>query len=223
MEISTAENMVGLNKEYSSKERISKKTDPLARLKLELPSPALISAYLCRWEKLENYSLQDTSLGLLFNDLCPDNQKIEHILLKVSALNDFYSTNIFDTFSVAKHILHQNIDNHLQNGNFEIVNMIAKVSIKGKTKNFYSFASKYCSHHKPEFYPIYDSYVEKILLHFRKHDHFYAFEQSELKNYSQFMQIISEFQKHYGLEEFSLRQIDKFLWLAGKEFFPKSY
>jgi hypothetical protein len=172
---------------------------------------------------LENYTLQEASLGLLFKELCPQNQKIEHILLKVSALNDFYSTNIFDTFSVAKHILNHCIDIHLKSGNHEIVNSIATISIKGKTRNFYSFASKFCSHHKPELFPIYDSFVEKMLLHYRKHDHFSAFEQGDLKNYSQFIQIIREFQRHYGLEKFSLRQIDIFLWLAGKEFFPKKY
>jgi hypothetical protein len=59
------------------------------------PSPSLISEYLGRWEQLENYKLQQASLGLLFHNLCPENKKIEHVLLKVSALNDFYSTNIF--------------------------------------------------------------------------------------------------------------------------------
>jgi hypothetical protein len=34
--------------------------------------------------------------------------------------------------------------------------------------NFYSFATKYCSHHKPEMYPIYDSYVDKMLGYFKK-------------------------------------------------------
>jgi hypothetical protein len=69
------------------------------------PSPKLISEYLGKWQKLENYRLQEASLGLLFHTLCPENKEIEHVLLKVSALNDFYSTNVFDTYSVAKHIL----------------------------------------------------------------------------------------------------------------------
>ena len=79
----------------------------------EMPSPSLMSKYLRKWEKLENYQLQEASLGLLFHSLCPENKKIEHVLLKVSALNDFYSTNIFDTYSVAKHILKMNIDAQL--------------------------------------------------------------------------------------------------------------
>ena len=191
--------------------------------KLERPNPAMILEYLHRWDKLENYTLQEASLGLLFNELCPKNQRIEHVLLKVSALNDFYSTHIFDTFTVAKHILNSCIDKYLENDDYEIVNKIATITIKGKTKNFYSFASKYCSHHKPEIFTIYDSFVEKVLLHYMRHDNFYGFAQDDLKKYSQFIQIIKKFQQHYGLEEFSLRQIDIFLWLAGKEFFPKNY
>jgi len=144
-------------------------------------------------------------------------------MLKVSVLNDFYSTNIFDTYTVAKHILSHDIDIHLHNRNYEIVNIIAATTINGKAKNFYSFASKYCSHHNPETFPIYDSFVDKMLQHYRRSDQFCCFEQGDLKNYSMFIEIIRKFKGFYELEEFSLRQIDIFLWLAGKEFFPKSY
>jgi hypothetical protein len=62
-----------------------------------------------------------------------------------------------------------------------------------------------------------------MLLHYRTDDKFYSFEQSDLKSYRNFIEIINKFRRHYGLDEFSLRQIDIFLWLAGKEFFPKKY
>jgi hypothetical protein len=187
------------------------------------PSPALVSRYLRKWKKLENYQLQEASLGLLFHSLCPENKKIEHILLKVSALNDFYSTNIFDTYSVAKHILNINIDAQLIENDYSLVNNIAKISIKGRTRNFYSFASKYCSHHKPTHYPIFDSFVEKMLLHFKSVDNFNGFNKGDLKKYEHFIKIIKSFQCFYGLERFSLREIDVFLWLAGKEWFPRNY
>ena len=138
------------------------------------PNQSIINSYLSKWKTLENYTLQEKSLNLLFHSYCPDNNQIEQVLLKVSALNDFYSTNIFDTYTVAKHILKCNIDNDLGAGNEALVNKIAPVTINGKTRNFYSFASKYCSHHKPESYPIYDSYVDKMLMHFKKKDK-YAF------------------------------------------------
>ena len=45
-----------------------------------------------------------------FFDLIPENKQIEDILIKCSTLNDFYSTNIFSIFPVAKHILQLDID-----------------------------------------------------------------------------------------------------------------
>lgn len=187
------------------------------------PSPSLMSEYLGKWEQLENYRLQEASLGLLFHSLCPENKKIEHVLLKVSALNDFYSTNIFDTYSVARHILKKDIDARLEANDYSLVNDIAKISIKGKTKNFYSFASKYCSHHKPTSYPIFDSFVEKMMLHYKTEDSFNIFDKVDLKDYRRFIEIIKGFQSFYKLEKFSLREIDIFLWLAGKECFPRKY
>ena len=187
------------------------------------PNPNLISEYLSKWELLENYRLQEASLGILFHSFCPENKKIEHVLLKVSALNDFYSTNVFDTYSLAKHILQKDIDARLEANDYSLVNEIAKISIKGKLKNFYSFASKYCSHHKPDSYPIFDSFVEKMLLYYKSSSSFNGFNKSDLKNYGHFIEIIQRFQRFYMLEKYSLREIDIYLWMVGKECFPKKY
>ncbi|HXE41565.1 MAG TPA: hypothetical protein VN516_00975, partial [Candidatus Baltobacteraceae bacterium] len=166
------------------------------------PDPVLIDSYLKKWDTLENYMLQEKSLGLLFNELCLGNKKLEHVLLKVTALNQFYSTNIFDTYSVAKHILKLDIDQRLQNHDHFLVNELALITIKGKKKNFYSFASKYCSHHIPETFPIYDSFVEKMLFYYADEDSFASFTKTDLKQYGNFVQIIMAFQKFYGLEKF---------------------
>jgi len=56
---------------------------------LVTPNEKIVNAYLEKWGALENYILQENSLSLLFNKLCPDNTNIENILLKVSALNDY--------------------------------------------------------------------------------------------------------------------------------------
>lgn len=189
----------------------------------EAPNNRIIKEYLKRWKTLESYTLQEKSLNLLFNDYCPKNNEIEHILLKVSALNDFYSTNIYDTYSVAKHILSCNVDSSLEQNEVELVNKIAPVTIKGKTRKFYSFASKYCSHHKPETYPIYDSYVEKMLMYFKKTDRFEPFKKDDLKTYSRFIEVIGKFKDYYSLNDFTLREIDIYLWLAGKQYFPNKY
>ena len=167
----------------------------------DIPRPSVksITKYLNEWETLEKYTLQERTLGKLFHVLCPDNVEIESILLKVSALNDFYSTNIFDTFSVAKHILNLNIDSRLTGGDKTLVNDIALVNIGPKKRNFYSFASKYCSHHQTEAYPIYDSYVDKMLRYYRKVDKFSKFSNSDLKSYPKFIGVIEALREFYNV------------------------
>lgn len=125
------------------------------------PSEKEVEKYLGLWSNLENYTLQESSLRKLFTKTYPLNNDLDNILIKVCSLNGFYSTNIFSLFTVAKHILKLQIDESLENEDLSIVNKIAKVKMNGgNIKNFYSFATKYCSHHKPTIYPIYDSYVD---------------------------------------------------------------
>src|SRR5258707_15659667 len=120
------------------------------------PTVSLVNDRLREWETLEKYTLQEACLSLLFRELCPRNDEISHVLLKVSTLNDFYSTNIFDTHSVAKHILSLRVSDRIESGDASLVNELALVSIGGKQRNFYSFASKYCNRHNDDASPIYD-------------------------------------------------------------------
>ena len=114
------------------------------------PSPEQVKIYLKKWEQLEAYPEQEKALDKLFQELCPKNEKIEDILLKSATLNDFYSTNIFSVFSVAKHILELKIDARLSKKDLSLVDELQNVNIQGKNHKFYSFASKYCSHHNPK-------------------------------------------------------------------------
>ena len=187
------------------------------------PSKEQVEFYLAKWDELENYHLQEEALDKLFFRLCPKNTDITDILLKVSTLNDFYSTNIYSVYPVAKHILSLGIDARLKAGDVTLVNDIKQIMINGKKWNFYSFASKYCSHHNPLDYPIYDSYVDTTLRFFRKRDGFSLFADSDLKDYVYFKGTLIDFRMFYGLQEYNLKQIDKYLWLFGKEYFPKDY
>lgn len=189
----------------------------------DIPKPSVeeVEKYLKQWDALENYVNQENSLDKLFFDLIPENKLIEDILIKCSTLNDFYSTNIFSIFPVAKHILQLDIDGRLQEGDLTLVNDIADV--EGVDRRFYSFASKYCSHHKPNQFPIYDSYVDKVLRHFRRSDKFANFKNDDLKDYVKFKAILDEFKAYYSLEQYSLKELDKYLWLLGKKYFKKQY
>lgn len=194
-----------------------------AKAKQSLPNPSVaqVEYYLAKWDALEDYHLQEEALNLLFFKLSPENKNISEILLKVSVLNDFYSTNIFKVYPVAKNIMSLQIDDRLQRGDVTLVDDIKEVMISGKTLNFYSFATKYCSHHKPLDYPIYDSYVDEVLRYYRKRDGFALFRNDELKNFSRFKSILEEFRTYYHLDKYNLKELDKYIWQLGKAYFNK--
>lgn len=187
------------------------------------PTKQEVEKYLKKWDSLENYVLQEKALDKLFFKTYPKNKKIEDILIKSSSLNDFYSTNIFSIFSVAKHIHKLDIDKRLKKKDVTLVNDIATVEINGKQKNFYSFATKYCSHHNPIDFPIYDIYAEKVLIYFNKKDKFYNFSKQDLKDYSKFKATLIAFKKYYNIDEYNLKDIDRYIWQLGKEYFPNKY
>ena len=192
---------------------------------INIPKPSIeeVEKYLEKWKHNKEYCNKEEVLNKLFFEICPKNIDIKDILLKASTLNDFYSTNIFSIYLVAKHICDDvtDIDSRLKKGDETIVGEIQAVTIKNdKPINFYSFASKYCSHHNPEEYPIYDSYVDEVLWYFRKHG-FSNFLRKDLQDYVKFKGIILEFRDKYGLNNYTLKQIDQYLWQLGKEYFPK--
>lgn len=204
---------------YQKEHRKGKTT----RIGIPTPSAQAVIHYQASWANLDSYREQERALNRLFFDLAPENKDLADILLKVTTLNQFYSTNIFSIYPVAEHIKALDIDPRLKAGDESLVDDIRIVELNGKEKNFYSFASKYCSHHNPNAYPIYDSYVDEVLRYFRDTDSFIDFRTEELKNYKRFKEILMAFQDYYGLEKFSLKEIDKYLWQFGKEYFPKTY
>lgn len=135
--------------------------------------------------KYENYREQEKVIENIFSEngvfakLGRENLQ-QIVLLKVSVLDSFYSTNLakFGIYEVAKHIteleqkdqIHQKIRNaNPQNYNElkDIVKQIAECKRKDdKKKVFYSFATKYCFHHNQNAFRIYDSFVREVLVFF---------------------------------------------------------
>lgn len=188
------------------------------------PNKKIIEEYLIKWDNLkDHYIWQESSLDKLFHKDYKYNTDLNEILIKCSCLNDFYSTNIFLIYPVAKNIYDLKIDKRLKDGDPSLVNDIARVTISGKEKVFYSFASKYCSHHNNIEFPIYDYFVDRMLMYFKSKDKFAKFTKDDLKDYVKFKDILIRFKKFYNIDEYNLRDIDKYLWIAGKEYFPKKY
>lgn len=165
----------------------------------------------------DEYAVTEQALHDLFKQY-PRNDRQSHVLLKVVALNRLYSCGILAVHDVAGHIYQQagDVDRGLAGGSADIVDKIAKVTIvaTGKQRNFWAFATKYCSWHNLSTYPIWDSRVAKYLRSlqgtpFSRPD--------DWTRYQDFVNLMSRFREHYGLGSFTFKEIDKFLWLHGGE------
>lgn len=194
---------------------------------LKKPTNFLVKKYINIFNNDERYFSADQAIKKLFNSF-PENKNIEDVLLKISVINDLYSTNILGTYKMAQHIHNLSIDKGLTKGDPLIVNKIASGHGITSRKNnreirFYSFATKYCNWHNIEEYALYDTYVEKTLIAYKMKDSFDSFTKSDLKNFPKFKQTIKNFIEYYNLSNINLKEIDKFLWMYGKEKFPTYY
>ena len=145
------------------------------------------------------------------------NDRIEPVLLKATVINSLYSTNVYGIYTMAEHIVAVGVDKYLTEKSPDVVDLIAHATIGGKKRCFYSFASKYCSFHDPETYPIYDSVVWWMLQQLRKARKIRKFKDSELDHYSGFQRLMIEIRDKLEMTDLSLRQFDKAFWIIGKQ------
>lgn len=201
--------------------------------------PSLVEAqkYFDVWESLPNYTAHERALAELFrghNSPFTKNDRLESIIIKASALNDFYSTNISRIYDVAQLILSiHNVDKRLAEGDLSLVDDIRHVSFKrykrsedGKVKSQhvsidnYSFATKFCSHHQPEKFPIFDKYVAQVLSHLKSiYSEVFNFKAKDLRDYSVFTKQLDILRNTFGLQSLSYKELDRYLWQLGKRFF----
>lgn len=174
----------------------------------------------------EKFDRENAAIERALEDLIkafPRNTEIQHVLLKVIAINALYSTQIPlyssripTLFEVADHIKDLNIDAELERQNPDLVGRIGffEPSIKGKRFN-YSFATKYCSFHAPNGFPIWDSRVDEYLWHLQKVGAIATFKREKLWRYPDFKDAVGEFRTEFGLSRFSFKQLDKFMYQEG--------
>lgn len=192
---------------------------------VSIPRPSCdeVEKYLQKWRTTADLYEPEAVLKELFTKTRPYNQSIDDIILKAAALNTVYNTRITSIYPVAQRILSLDIDERLRSGDEKLVNELMGVDymINGKASHtdHYSFASKYCSFHNSDAFPIYDSYVDAILWHYQGLDDSLIFKRNELKDYPKFKRIIKAFQQHFGLEQYTVKQLDQYLWQFGKDYF----
>lgn len=184
------------------------------------PSAAAVQTYLAQWRAGNNEKL-DAALRGLFETM-PRNTDVGEAAVKVAALNGLYATNIFAIVQVATHIVDLGIDARLADDNVDanLVEEITRVTIRGRLRRNYSFATKYCAFHRPDLYPIYDALVAGVLNTLLKQgETFDSFVPGEhwRTDYAIWHRSITRFRIHYELDAFSVRDIDKYLWMLAKE------
>jgi hypothetical protein len=181
------------------------------------PTSGRIQRALKRWGKDIKWQESYAATQLVMAQF-PSNKSVPEVLAKVCVLNDIYSTHIYNTHAAATHILAcREVDKRLRLGDFALIPELAAMKLGTKVRNNYSFATKYCSHHYPNTFAIYDSFVDERLWHYQQEHHFSDFRRYQLGQYDTFMQVLSEFIDFFCLQEYSLTDIDAWLWIEGKE------
>jgi hypothetical protein len=183
---------------------------------LDPPTPEYAQSLIRAFEKENVYV--ESALSALVKQF-PSNTDKTHVLLKVVTINALYGTQIRDVYTATDRIVECAIEEPMKTGDAAIVNQISEMHFRDKVRYNYSFATKYCSWHEPDLYPIYDSRVAFCLHAYRKQDHFALFTQDALWDYKTFRNVIKAFREHYGLTDFSFKKIDEFLFQLGNKYF----
>jgi len=192
---------------------------------LQEPTQELVSRYINEFNTDERYYPADVAIGNLIAKF-PKNKHVHDVMLKVAAINALYGTRIMNVSGMAYHIAGLDIDSRLDAGDLGLVDAIATGHNIGRGvggSRFFSFATKYCNWHRKEIYPIYDSFVEKILIAFRDEYGFSSFRNGDLKDCTDLKRVILDLMNVYSLGQYDLKAIDKFLWKYGQDVFPPTY
>ena len=180
---------------------------------LSRPNPVEAAQLIVAFDGTQ--SLVESALTRLIQHF-PDNTRADEVLLKVVTLNTLYLTNILAIYPLAEHIQGLGVDAAIRSGDAGVVEAIARLPLNGKVRRNYSFATKYCAWHNPTAYPIYDWYVEAMLWEYQRTFRFAAFRRQDLSEYPAFRKAVLAFRSHFGLDAYSLKEIDKVLWVQGK-------
>lgn len=88
--------------------------------KIKRPTPASVARAVLQIKNNPKAALNNLTLKKLLKRF-PHNTRLDEIYLKVVALNELYSTNIYDPYTIARNILRVNIDNDLERNSLAVV------------------------------------------------------------------------------------------------------
>ncbi len=173
------------------------------------------------------FSLSDSVIAAAIERF-EGNDSIQSVLPKVILINSFYSTQIYDTGRIARHILKTDADKRLTDGDLSLVDDIRRghgIRTKKTDKgiDFYSFATKYAALHEPTKFPIYDGLVKRLLTALNKQLRFCPrFTQEDLRDYQRYVSVIDTLHDYAGLEFLDYKRLDQGLWVYAKYLYEQS-
>jgi hypothetical protein len=180
-----------------------------------LPDPSPDAVRDARKQFADGNSLVESTVQTLFSRF-PANTDPAEVASKVIVLSQLYSARVLNIHALllAEHIVKMQIDPLLNQGSAEAVERITNCP---ETRKYYSFATKYCSWHRPDAFPMWDGNVEEALWFYKKKDGFHRFKRKHFGEYQTFREIVRAFRSFYGLTSFNFKAIDEFLWIVGDE------
>ncbi len=203
---------------------------------LEMPTDDIIINCIQAFNQYEKYN--EDNVRLAFSHF--DNSCIENVFAKVVVLNNLYSAGLYNkqvenqkdkvdvrTMSEYLYVHRAFFDSERTDDVIVswIENTLHEFGIRYNYKPF-SFITKYCAWSFPkQNIPIVDSYTKAMLYYINElHPYFgrkfYRYEINNEKDgvdvkYSFFCEVFAKFKEEYA-NEFSYKEIDKYLWYYGK-------
>jgi len=141
------------------------------------------------------------------------DDSLEQVYAKIVLLNEMYSTRIFGTFEVALNIWKvKDFRERVCQGDPDLVEEIRGQSIGGKSRDLYSFATKYCHNHNPAGYPIFDNLVCRRLCEELARTGV-RIVRRRLRNYQYFKAAVDKLAELWKIRpDQKYRKLDRYLW-----------
>jgi hypothetical protein len=179
-----------------------------------LPEPTLqrVAEEIDTFNKAEEFV--ETTVKNLFEARRANTSKYE-VLAKVVVLNQLYSARVLNKHvqGFAEKIAKSDIDPMLDEGSPEAVTAICSCC---NEMRYYSFATKYCTWHRPDLYCMWDGNMDRALWHYQERYRFSDFKRYKPNyEYPVLRRVVGEFRATFGLESINFKGIDQFLWRMG--------
>jgi len=161
------------------------------------------------YTRLLDWQKNDRALVVLGEKL--PSFTFEEILLKATAVNVLYGTNVYAIWKAAKHIHNLMTNIRPEDVEIEFVEEIAKVP--ETNRRFVSFASKFAHFFiNQEKFPIKDSFAEDMIRYHLGGGNLFRVQD---KPYCEYVTNLNNLKKLCGFNG-SNRTFDRYLWLAGQ-------